>query len=157
LIVLILVAMTMISALAYFIIDYPKSISANRQATEKNSAAAHDGSTVAIPVAQLADGVAHFFEHPSGDVTIRYFIVKSSDGILRAAFDACDVCWSAGKGYEQQGDDMVCRNCGRRFPTTKINEAAGGCNPAPLKRAIIGDRLMISIGDIELGRSYFDF
>ena len=76
---------------------------------------------------------------------------------MRAAFDACDVCWPAGKGYFQQGDVMVCRNCGRQFASVKINEVKGGCNPGPLERAVVGDELVIQVENILEGVRYFDF
>ena len=82
---------------------------------------------------------------------------RSSDGIIRAAFDACDVCWPAGKGYYQEGDYMVCRNCGRRFASVLVNEVKGGCNPAPLNRGVTGDKLLINVNDIVEGKQYFDF
>lgn len=113
--------------------------------------------SVAYPVAQFDDGMAHYFEHRAQGMTIRYFILKSSDNTIRAAFDACDVCWRAGKGYAQDGDDMVCRNCGRRFSSVRINEVQGGCNPAPLHRTVDGDQLVIRIQDIVQGKQYFDF
>jgi len=77
--------------------------------------------------------------------------------VIRAAFDACDVCWREGKGYYQQGDFMVCRNCGRQFASVKVNEVKGGCNPAPLERAIVGDKLVIKAADIVKGSQYFNF
>jgi uncharacterized membrane protein len=94
------------------------------------------GDVVSIPVSTFDDGKAHYFEHKNGDITIRYFVLKSADGVVRAAFDACDVCWPAGKGYAQDGEFMVCRNCGQRFHSTKVNEVKGGCNPAPLERRV---------------------
>ncbi len=114
-------------------------------------------SQVSYPVDLFADGQARFFEYKGSDVTIKYFILKSSDGIIRAAFDACDVCWPAGKGYYQDGDHMVCRNCGRRFASVLVNEVKGGCNPAPLTRAIENDSLVINVNDILNGKQYFDF
>ena len=121
----------------------------------KTSAA--DATEVRFPVAQFGDGRARHFEHHSGDLRVRYFVLKSADGVLRAAFDACDVCWPAGKGYVQEGDVMICRNCGRRFAADRINEVKGGCNPAPLQRTIDGDQLVIRVADIEAGRGYFNF
>lgn len=116
-----------------------------------------DNATVIFPATLFEDGKARHFEHVSGKNTIRYFILKSSDGILRAAFDACDVCWPAGKGYYQEGDHMVCRNCGRRFASVQVNEVKGGCNPAPLNRKLEDEKLIIQIEDIEKGRQYFNF
>ncbi len=114
-------------------------------------------SQLAHPTILFDDGRAKHFEYTDGGITVRYFVVKSSDGVLRAAFDACDVCWPAGKGYYQEGDDMVCRNCGRKFPSVRVNEVQGGCNPAPLERSISGDKLVILVEDILEGKKYFDF
>ena len=122
-----------------------------------SSPAAVNSTFVSFPVSLFDDGKARHFEHVDGDMTIRYFILKSSDGIIRAAFDACDVCWPAGKGYYQEGDHMVCRNCGRRFASVLVNEVKGGCNPAPLIRNLDNDKLIIQIKDIQQGRQYFNF
>ena len=116
-----------------------------------------DATMVSYPVSLFSDGRARHFEHKYNDLTIRYFILKSADGIIRAAFDACDVCWSAGKGYYQEGDTMVCRNCGRRFASDLVNEVKGGCNPAPLRRAVDGDKLILRVADIVEGKQYFNF
>ncbi len=113
---------------------------------------------VTHPVSLFAEGKAKHFEFKSDNgITIKYFVLKSSDGVIRAAFDACDVCWPSGKGYYQEQDKMVCRNCGKRFASVKINEVKGGCNPAPLGRKIDGDNLVIQVTDILAGKSYFDF
>jgi uncharacterized membrane protein len=102
------------------------------------------------------DGVAKFYTYQHGNTTIKYFMVRSPDGVLRAAFDACDVCWPAGKGYTQEGDQMVCNNCGKRFPLNKIGEVYGGCNPAPLPSKIENLQVVIAIKDILEGQRYFD-
>ena len=113
---------------------------------------------ITYPVKTFQDGKARFYQYKDSDGTrIKYFIIKSSDGVIRAAFDACDVCWPEGKGYEQKGDYMVCRNCGKRFASVKVNEIKGGCNPAPLTRQVIGDLTVIKVKDILEGRQYFNF
>ncbi|MCK5560200.1 MAG: DUF2318 domain-containing protein [Thermoplasmata archaeon] len=110
---------------------------------------------ISIPVSEVNDGDAHYYSYDSNGVKIRYFVLKSSDGVIRAAFDTCDVCYKEKKGYRQEGDDMVCNNCGQRFASVKINEEKGGCNPAPLDRTIDGNDVVIKISDIENGRKYF--
>lgn len=112
---------------------------------------------VTFPVSLFDDGKARHFQHVAGSFTIKYFILKSSDGIIRAAFDACDVCWPAGKGYYQDGDYMVCRNCGRRFASVLVNEVKGGCNPAPLIRNVENGKVVIQVKDILEGKQYFNF
>ncbi|MFZ5562812.1 MAG: Fe-S-containing protein [Thermodesulfobacteriota bacterium] len=120
-------------------------------------ATAAAGGTVAYPTSLFADGRARHFDYTDGGQTIRYFILKSADGAIRAAFDACDVCWPEGRGYYQEGDNMVCGNCGRRFASVKINEVKGGCNPAPLARTVQGDQVVINTADILSGAGYFNF
>lgn len=112
---------------------------------------------VSYPVSLFDDGKARHFDFQDGDKTIRYFVIKSADGVIRAAFDACDVCWPAGKGYYQEGDVMVCRNCGRKFASHLVNEIQGGCNPAPLKRKVENGMLVIRPDDIRSGGGYFNF
>jgi len=105
------------------------------------------------------DGKAKYYAYttPKG-IKIRYFLLKSSDGIIRAAFDSCDTCWATGKGYHQEGDEMVCNNCGQRFPSVRINEIKGGCNPAPLSRTASGDKIIVKVKDIiDQGSFYFNY
>ena len=125
--------------------------------TAQATQAVSNSTQVAYPVSQFEDGKARHYEYTADGMTIRYFILKSVDGVLRAAFDACDVCWPAGKGYYQEGDQMVCRNCGQKFASDKINEVKGGCNPAPLNRRVEGDQLILNVADIMEGKRYFDF
>jgi len=131
----------------------------NAAPTKSASGVQATSKEVSFPVSIFADGKARYFKYdaPNG-IQVRYFIMKSSDGVIRAAFDSCDVCWAANKGYRQEGDVMVCNNCGQRFPSVKINEVKGGCNPAPLNRKVDGDRVIIKISDIlEGGSRYFNF
>jgi uncharacterized membrane protein len=144
----------LIAVVAVYFMMGPNSKEATANA---NGPRVVDGTAVVFPAAMFSDGMARHFEYTDGGRTIRYFILKSSDGVLRAAFDACDVCWPAGKGYYQEGDKMVCRNCGRMFASVLVNEVKGGCNPAPLKRHLDNDNLVIQIKDIQEGGQYFNF
>jgi uncharacterized membrane protein len=129
----------------------------NGQATQAKPISAAPGpAAVRIPLAELDGGKAKFFEYKTADnKSIRFFAMKSSDGVYRAALDACDECWAARKGYVQDGDDMICRKCGRRFHSAKINEVSGGCNPVPLTRAVADGHLVITASDLQAGKSYF--
>ena len=115
---------------------------------------AEDGA-VRLPLATFDDYRAHHFTYMHGTRPIEFFVLKSKDGVVRAAFNACDVCYQSKKGYTQDGDHMVCNNCGRRFPADQINVIHGGCNPSPLRRAVDGDTLVIQIQDIITGQDYF--
>jgi uncharacterized membrane protein len=50
---------------------------------------------------------------------------------------------------------MLCNNCGKLFPSSDINVVQGGCNPAPLERAVIGDKLVLKAADLAQGVAYF--
>jgi uncharacterized membrane protein len=110
---------------------------------------------VQIPMSDVNDGKAHYYFYKVGGTEVDFFVLKSSDGIVRAAFDACDVCFNERKGYTQKGDVMECNNCGQQFASVKINEEKGGCNPAPLDRTVDGDNLVIKSGDLNSGTKYF--
>ncbi|MFC1770997.1 Fe-S-containing protein [Candidatus Margulisiibacteriota bacterium] len=110
---------------------------------------------ITLPVNQFNDGQAKYFKYKFPEKTIYFFVVKSSDGIIRAAFDACDVCYRAQKGYRQQNEVMVCNNCGQTFPTNRINIEKGGCNPAPIERTIVDSKVVINVQDLYSGLKYF--
>ncbi len=124
-------------------------------ATATTTTQAAAGGDVKIALADVSDGKAHFYSYDAGGTQVKYFVLKSSDGKVRAAFDACDVCFAQKKGYHQEGDEMVCNNCGRRFPSTKINEVEGGCNPSPIERTVKGQDLVLTTDELQAGVQYF--
>lgn len=110
---------------------------------------------VRLPLSTFDDYKAHYYTFMHEGNSIEFFVLKSKDGTVRAAFNACDVCYAAKKGYTQDGDYMICNNCGRRFPADQINVVQGGCNPSPLDRSVEGDTLIIEEADILAGMGYF--
>jgi uncharacterized membrane protein len=111
---------------------------------------------VTIPVAKVSDGAAHFFRFSDDGRDIGFFIVKGRDGALHVAFDTCDVCFKEKKGYVQQGDFMVCRNCNQRFASDRIGpHAVGGCNPTYLPARQSAGNIVISVNDLNSGARYF--
>lgn len=122
--------------------------------SQYSSVKAIDG-TIKIPLADVNDGKVHYYVYKDGDREIKFFVIKSRDGVIRAAFDSCDVCYPAKKGYSQNGDYMVCNNCGRGFHSTQVNVVEGGCNPAPLQRTISDNQLTIKEKDILPGGRFF--
>lgn len=114
-----------------------------------------DNGFVNINISDVDNGQAHYFKFATSKGDIKFFVVKSVDGVMRAAFDACDVCYREKKGYHQEGDFMVCNNCGQQFRTDLVNEVKGGCNPAPLARRVDKGNLVIAQADILKGGWYF--
>ncbi len=109
-----------------------------------------------FPVSAFQDGKArHFVYKHAENQEVRFFVVKSTDGVIRAALDACERCFHAKKGYVQQGNDMVCINCGLKFRTDKVNVVTGGCNPHPLARSVKDGNVIISQAEVVSGLRFF--
>lgn len=111
---------------------------------------------VTIPLAKVSDGKAHFYRFADGGKDIGFFMVKGSDGALHTAFDACDVCFQEKKGYEQQGDFMICKNCNKKFAVVRIGpHAIGGCNPSYLPHTEAGGNAVVRVEDLKAGARFF--
>jgi uncharacterized membrane protein len=104
---------------------------------------------------ELADGKAHFYSAKIDGVVVKYFLVKTPDGVVRGAFDACDVCYPEKKGYRQEGNFMICANCGQKFPLAKVGLVKGGCNPAPLEHKEENGKVVISEDALRQGVAFF--
>jgi hypothetical protein len=114
-----------------------------------------ESGAVRLPIATLDDGLAHFYTMMVQGRPVEFFVIKDKTGTVRAALNACDVCYPAKKGYHQEGDEMVCNNCGRRFPINQIGLVHGGCNPSPLNPAVDGSTVIIQESELAAGLSMF--
>lgn len=114
------------------------------------------GTDVALPMSTFADGRARFYRYvtAAGRET-RFFVLKSADGEVRAALDACDFCFRQRRGFRQVGDHLICNNCGRTISAQHVSVSKGDCNPVPLERTIDGDRVIVRVAALESGDRYF--
>lgn len=100
-----------------------------------------------IPIAEVSEK-ANFYEYEADGTKLEVIAVKADDGTIRTAFNTCQVCYSSGRGYyEQEGDDLVCQNCGNRFKASDIEVSKGGCNPVPIfaeNKTVDGTNIIIS-------------
>jgi uncharacterized membrane protein len=111
---------------------------------------------VVLPAAGLDDGQARFYRYQTSlGREVRFFLIKSVDGVIRAAFDSCDICFRDRRGYRQAGDVMVCNKCGQTFPSAQINVLRGGCNPVPVERHVEGGQVVVRAASLEQGAAYF--
>ncbi len=110
---------------------------------------------VKILLAALQDGKAHFFSLGSGEGVVRFFALRKSDGSIGVALDACNACYRAKRGYRQDGDHVICNNCGMAFRPEDIGIVTGGCNPIPVVHTVTGDAVVVKVEQLEQGRKYF--
>ncbi|HTR45859.1 MAG TPA: Fe-S-containing protein [Verrucomicrobiae bacterium] len=103
--------------------------------------AAEDG-RVRIPLSDLTDSSLHFYTVSVESSTLRFLVIHQTNGNYSVALDACQICgWS---GYRQQGQNVVCRNCGATIYIPSIGEK-GGCNPVPVKSSVEGGEVVVDL------------
>ena len=140
------------------------STSANTQAASSENTTASDIATtavdsaesvtsikkdgyLAIPIAGLSQ-TASFYKADLDGTEVELVALKDSKGNLRTAFNACQVCYSSGRGYyRQEGEYLVCQNCGNSFTIDQVGIASGGCNSWPIldsDRTVTDDEIQIS-------------
>ena len=112
---------------------------------------------VVIPLSELST-TAVFYTWDAPTATISFFAVLDDAGGVHVAFDACDVCYGAKLGYSQDGNQMVCNNCGNKFLITGIGTTnrGGGCWPGYLPITTDDHAVYIQHADLAGGSWYFE-
>jgi uncharacterized membrane protein len=115
-----------------------------------NSVPLQNSTQVQIPTSDIST-TAKFYSYDDNGITIRYFAVKDKQGTVHVAFDSCDVCYEAKKGYKQNGDVMQCLNCGKTFSINSIgtDNTAGGCWPSYLPMTIQENNIIIKTSNLQ--------
>ncbi len=99
---------------------------------KKTEIAVAKDSDIVIGVKDITE-TATFYPANINGTDLEVIAVKAPDGTIRTAFNTCQVCYGSGKGYyEQEGDKLVCQNCGNRFGMGDVEVTKGGCNPVPI-------------------------
>jgi uncharacterized membrane protein len=154
-VMLVAIALVLVSVGVYLVMSASSDKPAATAVATSTASGASESQDIRITLSDLS-GTAKFYDYKlSNNKPVRFFVMKSSDGVYRAALDACDTCYHAKKGYHQEGDDMICNNCGLHFHSSQINEVHGGCNPVGLPRTIEGNQLVIKANELESRGGYF--
>lgn len=123
-----------------------KDITTTVDGSAENVTSIKKGGYLAIPIADLSQ-TASFYKADIDGTEIELVALKDSKGNLRTAFNACQVCYSSGKGYYvQDGNYLLCQNCGNSFTIDQVGIASGGCNPWPIldsDRTVTDDEIQI--------------
>ncbi len=102
---------------------------------------------------------ATFIPYQSGGTKMEIIAVRADDGTVRTSLNTCQVCWDSGRGYyKQQGNELVCQNCGNRFNINSIEKIKNGCNPVPItgdEKTESVDTIAISADTLALYKKYF--
>lgn len=117
----------------------------------KTSLKANENGNVTIDVSEVSEK-AKFYTYTYEGTKLEFFAVRDGKGTVRMAFNRCQVCYDSGRGYfKQEGDEMVCQNCGNRYKTSSIGNERGGCNPSPITNS---DKI-VNGNSVEIKESIF--
>lgn len=91
-----------------------------------------EGESLVIPVSEIT-GTAVFYPIVVDGTEMEVLAIRASDGSVRTAFNTCQMCYVSGAGYYvQEGNYLICQNCGSRFTADQVEHLTGGCNPWPI-------------------------
>ncbi|HJU29232.1 MAG TPA: DUF2318 domain-containing protein [Candidatus Binataceae bacterium] len=105
---------------------------------------------VRVPLSELTDSSLHFYTAGVNGTTIRFLIIHRLNGDFATALDACQICGR--QGYRQQGQNVVCRNCGAVIYIPSIGQA-GGCNPIPVKSRVEAGEVIVDLSALAAANS----
>lgn len=114
---------------------------------KEETAKIEKGDSLVIKTDDLSEDAA-FYPIEVDGTEMEVLAVKDSEGNIRTAFNTCQICYDSGNGYyKQEGDTLVCQNCGNSFTMDQVGQTAGGCNPSPIMdddKTVAEDEIQIS-------------
>lgn len=147
--------------------DSESTVSSDINTGKSNATAATDarettviaeGESLVISTSEVTES-AEFYPIEVDGTEMEIIAVRDSDGNIRTAFNTCQVCYSSGRGYYiQDGEYLVCQNCGNRFTTDEVEVSAGGCNPYPIfeeNKTVTEDSIEISYEFLKEAKEIF--
>ncbi|MGB7309194.1 MAG: DUF2318 domain-containing protein, partial [Candidatus Acidiferrales bacterium] len=100
---------------------------------------------VRISLSDLTDQSVHFYDADVNNTEIRFMVIHQTNGNYAVALDACQICGWA--GYKQEGQNVVCRNCGATIYIPSIGDK-GGCNPIPVKSEVANGEVIVELASL---------
>ena len=137
-----------------FLIASIPSLYGCSKSTPTKLVSAH-GDTVTIDAAGIENGGLKFFSYNVGPRSVRFFLVRTESGKLKAALDACATCYINKMGYHADAGCVVCGYCGNRFDFDEMDKGVGGCYPIMLKSRIDGGRVVLDKKELEEAVKWF--
>lgn len=117
-----------------------------------------EGGSLVIPISEISSA-AKFYPVEVDGMRMEILAVEDSEGYIRTAFNTCQICYASGRGYYvQDGDSLVCQNCGNRFTVDQVEVLSGGCNPWPIfaeNKTVTEDTIEISYDFLKESKAIF--
>jgi uncharacterized membrane protein len=111
---------------------------------------------LSLPLDGLTTGTPKFFcFHDDRGDKLRFVLARGSDGKVRSVFDACRQCYKYREGFTAADGNLVCRQCGNRYPVDHMMAGKASCAPVPLEAAVKGGSVKVRVSDLKAGASLF--
>ena len=124
----------------------------NKTKEDPNTIKVFKDSDLVIQINQISDTATYYPVEING-TNLEVLAVKAPDGTIRTAFNTCQVCFNSGRGYySQQGNYLICQNCGNRFGLSEVEVTRGGCNPVP----ITSEEKIVNKSTITISKDYLE-
>lgn len=136
------------------------SSSSNKESKSEDSSTAKSDIVTGIEINKAdISATAKFYPYEADGIKMEVLALKAKDGTIRTALNTCQVCYASGKGYYvQDGDELVCQNCGNRFASNMVGKSKGGCNPVPISESSKvddGSKITIDKNYLSKNKAYF--
>lgn len=105
---------------------------------------------VRVPLSELTDSSLHYYTADVDAAEIRFLVIHKTNGDYATALDACQICGAA--GYKQEGQNIICRNCGAAIYVPSVGDA-GGCNPIAVKSQVEGGEVIVDLSALSKAAS----
>ena len=125
---------------------------------QTTAAAIPEDGALEITISELSEKIKIYSFTVDG-LNMEVLAAKDADGTVRTAFNTCQVCNGSRKAYfKEEGDHVVCQNCGNSFGKEDVGVLSGGCNPYPIfaeDREDTGDTVEISYDFLKSAEGLF--
>ena len=117
---------------------------------------ANEDNNIILDTSNIAS-TATFVNYDNDGIIIQLILVRRRDNKVRITLNTCQVCNPSPKAYFiQEGEYLVCQNCGTKFHINKIGIEKGGCNPTPVvEKQEEDNKIIISKDYIDTFKSKF--
>jgi high-affinity iron transporter len=100
------------------------------------------GNIVRVPLSEMNGISLHFYSVDVQGSSVRFLVIRKSNGQYATALDACQICGAI--GFRQEGPTLICRNCGAPINTSEVG-MPGGCNPIAFPSHVDGANIVIDM------------
>ena len=111
---------------------------------------------IIIPLENISS-VASFYNYDADGVTVQLLAIRDPGGKAHISYNTCKSCSPSPKAYfVQQGEVLICENCGNAFTPEQVGLSSSGCFPWPIEGAVIGeDSITVPAASLDAMRASF--